>query len=135
MIGFAIFLGLFLAVTVMLFGASIVDAMRSPSEDAELVVRLLKDDPDGLLVDRYVAYHKGSGVGVWIANEAFGVEWWVGARDGWRDRGYLNTPAADRRYIWKHVRKIVRVSGHPDADALRKAVGGAPARADFKVVP
>lgn len=92
-----------------------------PTESAQAVADLLFTDPEGWSADSYVAHHAGANIGIWIANEAYGIHFWLGGRNDYHLR--QTTRGADRRHVHAALRHL---RNHP---ALVKAAYTAIARA------
>src|ERR1700733_6171153 len=83
---------------------------RRLSDAARSVVWLIKADPDGWLIDRFCAVHSGSRVGVWIANEDYGLKFYYDiSKTDLRVPHVLNgtpveVPPEERKIVWEAIK-------------------------------
>lgn len=74
-----------------------------PSLAAKEIVALLNRDPEGWNADQYVLMHPASRIGIWIANEEYGIRFWLGPR---QDGHNINrAKPADRFVIWRATKR------------------------------
>ena len=105
--------------------ALIAQAALAVSRSRSDVADLIEADPAGWTTDQYEAMHAASGLHVWISGEADFIKVAVGATTA-QNKNAWKPCWAERRLIWRAVRRLVRrheeTRRRRAAEAVRKAL-------------
>lgn len=98
---------------------------RSPSPDAQAIVMLLNEDVGGwsLRFGGHVLFHAATKIGLWVANEDYGLKWWIGEPADWDCA--IRPPIQDQAHVWR-VAKARRLFTGQISEAVNSALQPTP---------